>query len=70
MTGRASFDIRAFVIFEEKIHTASDLDNDEDVSLNNDRFRPDRLRPMLSFEESGCFCDDQAAKRRLLSTAD
>ena len=47
---RKSFDIRAFIVF------------DEEVSSNNDRFSTERTRPMLSFEESGCFCDKQAAK--------
>ncbi len=48
---RKSFDIRAFIVFEEE------------VPSNNDRFSPDRIRPILSFEESGCFCDEQAEKR-------
>ena len=48
---RKSFDIRAFIVF------------DEEVSSIDDRFSPERTRPMLSFEESGCFCDEQAAKR-------
>ena len=50
-TLRRSFDIRAFILFDSK------------VSNNNDRYAPGRTRPILSFEESGCFCDDQAAKR-------
>jgi len=48
---RKSFDIRAFIVF------------DEEVSSRSDRFSPERSRPILSFEESGCFCDEQAAKR-------
>ena len=48
---RKSFDIRALIVF------------DDEVSDNNDRFSPERTRPVLSFEESGCFCDKQAAKR-------
>ena len=48
---RESFDIRALVVF------------DEIVQHNKDRFRPERVRPVLSFEESGCFCDEQAMKR-------
>uniref|UniRef100_A0A7S4JLH8 Uncharacterized protein n=1 Tax=Odontella aurita TaxID=265563 RepID=A0A7S4JLH8_9STRA len=49
---RYSFDIRAFIVF------------DEVVSKDNDRYSPDRLRPVLSLEESGCFCDEQARKDR------
>ncbi len=48
---RESFDIRALVVF------------DEVVDESKDRFQQDRLRPVLSFEESGCFCDEQAEKR-------
>ena len=48
---RKSFDIRALIVF------------DDEVSDNHDRFSPERTRPVLSFEESGCFCDKQAAKR-------
>ena len=50
---RTSFDIRAFIVF------------DEEVSPPSDRFTADRTRPMLSLEESGCFCDEQAAKRNI-----
>ena len=50
---RESFDIRALVVF------------DEVVEESKDRFQPDRVRPVLSFEESGCFCDEQAEKRSL-----
>mmetsp|Transcript_8194 Transcript_8194/g.11791 ORF Transcript_8194/g.11791 Transcript_8194/m.11791 type:complete len:383 (-) Transcript_8194:208-1356(-) len=48
---RESLDIRAFIVF------------DEEVSSHTDRFSSDRSRPILSLEESGCFCDEQAAKR-------
>ncbi len=48
---RESFDIRALVVL------------DEDVPLEMDRFHAGRLRPLLSLEESGCFCDEQALKR-------
>ena len=48
---RKSFDVRAFVVFDEK------------VPQQLDRFRDDRIRPILSFEESGCFCDKQAEER-------
>ncbi len=48
---RESFDIRALVVF------------DEIIDENNDRFHPNRIKPVLSFEESGCFCDEQAEKR-------
>merc|ERR1719491_565753 len=48
---RRSFDIRALVVFEEK------------VPGELDRFRTHRPRPILSLEDSGCFCDDQAASR-------
>lgn len=50
-TLRRSFDIRAFILF------------DSEVSISNDRYTPGRTRPILSFEESGCFCDEQTAKR-------
>lgn len=49
--GRRSFDIRALVLL------------DKDVPNELDRYRRNRTRPVLSFEESGCFCDEQAAKR-------
>jgi len=49
---RASFDIRAFVIF------------DEIVSPELDRFHENRLRQDLTLEESGCFCEEQAAKQK------
>jgi len=48
---RKSFDIRALVVL------------DEAVPEQLDRFRTNRTRPFLSFEESGCFCDEQAAIR-------
>mmetsp|Transcript_32413 Transcript_32413/g.59592 ORF Transcript_32413/g.59592 Transcript_32413/m.59592 type:complete len:244 (+) Transcript_32413:679-1410(+) len=48
---RRSFDIRAFIVF------------DESVPEDNDRYSPGRLRPGLSLEESGCFCDEQARRR-------
>ena len=48
---RRSFDIRALVVL------------DETVSRDPDRFSSDRTRPILTFEESGCFCDEQAVKR-------
>ena len=50
-SGRVSFDIRALVLL------------DEEVPLELDRFNPMRTRPILSLEESGCFCDEQAEKR-------
>lgn len=48
---RRSFDIRVFIVLEEC------------VPKHLDRFSPDRIKPVLSFEESGCFCDEQAAIR-------
>ena len=48
---RRSFDIRALVVLNEV------------VANEFDRFREDRTRPGLSFEESGCFCDEQADER-------
>lgn len=54
---RKSFDIRAFVVF------------DESVPNELDRFNSDRTRPVLSFEESGCFCDEQAEDRKQKRTA-
>jgi hypothetical protein len=50
---RTSFDIRAFIVL------------DENVPVELDRFTPNRSRPILSFEESGCFCDEQAAKKEI-----
>ena len=49
---RTSFDIRAFLVFNES------------VPGELDRFSKDRSKPILSFEESGCFCDEQAEKRK------
>jgi len=45
---RKSFDIRAFIVF------------DEVVPPQRDRFSNKRTRPSLTKEESGCFCDEQA----------
>ena len=50
---RESFDIRALIVF------------DEIVPQDVDRYTPSRQMPLLSFEESGCFCDEQAEKRLL-----
>lgn len=50
--GRKSFDIRALILL------------DEDVPAEADRYRSGRTRPVLSFEESGIFCDEQAKKRK------
>jgi hypothetical protein len=47
-----SFDIRALIVLNE------------DVPEELDRYRDGRTRPVLSFEESGCFCDQQAEKKR------
>jgi len=52
MQPRKSFDIRAFIVFDEK------------VPPELDRFHRSRLRPKLSLEQSGCFCEEQAEKRR------
>jgi hypothetical protein len=49
---RTSFDIRALIVLNE------------DVPEELDRYRDGRTRPVLSFEESGCFCDQQAEKKR------
>uniref|UniRef100_A0A6U9W4J5 Uncharacterized protein n=1 Tax=Pseudo-nitzschia australis TaxID=44445 RepID=A0A6U9W4J5_9STRA len=48
---RESFDIRALIVF------------DEIIPPDKDRFHSERLRPVLSLEESGCFCDEQALAR-------
>jgi len=51
---RQSFDLRIFIVFEQLL------------SPNEDRFiisRNEKRRPLLSYEESGCFCDEQASKR-------
>ena len=50
---RMSFDCRALVVFENEM-----------VPKDIDRYCEDRLRPSLTLEESGCFCDEQADKRR------
>ena len=55
---RTSFDIRAFIVL------------DENVPVELDRFTPSRSRPILSFEESGCFCDEQAAKKEINKSTD
>lgn len=49
---RRSFDVRALVVF------------DNVVPNELDRYCNDRPRPVLTLEESGCFCDEQAAKRK------
>mmetsp|Transcript_15119 Transcript_15119/g.22660 ORF Transcript_15119/g.22660 Transcript_15119/m.22660 type:complete len:403 (+) Transcript_15119:207-1415(+) len=49
---RESFDIRALVVL-----------NDE-VPSELDRFDSTRMRPSLTFEQSGCFCEEQTLKRR------
>lgn len=51
---RRSFDLRAFVILNEKVPPSNDRFL---LSRNKDR------RPLLSHAESGCFCDEQAEKR-------
>ncbi|KAL3801368.1 hypothetical protein HJC23_006978 [Cyclotella cryptica] len=50
--GRRSFDIRALIIL------------DEVVPKELDRYTESRTRPVLTLEESGCFCDDQSEKRK------
>ena len=55
---RRSFDIRAFVLLDESVP--------EEV----DRFSLDRTRPILNFEESGCFCDAQAEEREREESSD
>ena len=50
---RMSFDCRALVVFANEM-----------VSKDIDRYCDDRLRPSLTLEESGCFCDEQADKRK------
>jgi len=52
-SARISFDCRALVVFENDL-----------VPKSIDRYCDDRLRPSLTLEESGCFCDEQAEKRR------
>ena len=51
---RKSFDIRAFLVFQTKPQSDS-----------SDRFSEQRIRPVLNYEESGEFCNQQAAKRGL-----
>jgi hypothetical protein len=55
---RTSFDIRAFIVL------------DENVPVELDRFTSNRSRPILSFEESGCFCDEQAARKEINESTD
>jgi hypothetical protein len=55
---RRSFDIRAFVVL------------DESVPEELDRFSSNRTRPVLTLEESGCFCDEQAAIRDFVSASE
>lgn len=50
---RMSFDCRALVVFENDM-----------VPKDIDRYCDDRLKPSLTLEESGCFCDEQADKRK------
>lgn len=49
---RTSFDIRVLILLNEN------------VPIEFDRYISSRTKPFLSFEESGCFCDEQAAKRK------
>jgi hypothetical protein len=51
LTRRESFDMRMLIVL------------DEQVPPELDRFHPSRKRPILSLEESGCFCDEQGEKR-------
>lgn len=51
---RTSFDCRALIVFEDV------------VPAELDRYCNDRSRPVLSLEESGCFCDSQAEERESL----
>ena len=55
---RRSFDIRAFVVL------------DESVPEELDRFSSNRTRPVLTLDESGCFCDEQAAIRDFVSASE
>ncbi|KAL9188185.1 hypothetical protein ACHAXT_006563 [Thalassiosira profunda] len=48
---RTSFDVRALLVL------------DEVIPKELDRFGANRTRPALTLEESGCFCDEQAAIR-------
>lgn len=48
---RKSFDVRALVVLNET------------VPEELDRYSANRIRPVLTFEESGCFCDRQAESR-------
>jgi hypothetical protein len=48
---RRSFDVRCFILF------------DEIVPKENDRYSDTRLASLLTQEESGCFCDEQAERR-------
>jgi hypothetical protein len=50
---RTSFDVRCFIIF------------DESLPADCDRYGENRLASLLTLDQSGCFCDDQAARRAL-----
>lgn len=54
---RKSFDVRALIVLDEVV--PGDLD----------RFSSDRPRPVLTLEESGCFCDEQAERRNKIKGA-
>lgn len=55
---RTSFDLRLFLVLKSE---------KEKLTPDKDRFRLSQrqhnIRPLLSLEDSGCFCDEQAAKR-------
>lgn len=48
---RSSFDVRCFIVFDDM------------VPEKCDRYSDDRLASLLTQEESGCFCDQQAERR-------
>eukprot|EP00586_Coscinodiscus_wailesii_P010814 CAMPEP_0172511684 /NCGR_PEP_ID=MMETSP1066-20121228/238193_1 /TAXON_ID=671091 /ORGANISM="Coscinodiscus wailesii, Strain CCMP2513" /LENGTH=101 /DNA_ID=CAMNT_0013291159 /DNA_START=465 /DNA_END=770 /DNA_ORIENTATION=- len=50
---RLSFDFRALVVYKSEI-----------VPERRDRYSVDRIRPVMSFEESGNFCNEQASERK------
>jgi hypothetical protein len=49
---RKSFDVRCFIVF------------DEHLPVDRDRYGENRLASLLTLDQSGCFCDAQAARRK------
>lgn len=64
---RQSFDIRALVVFSTNVDEGQPQQKTSSFNKNHnsrDRFTGHRTRPVLNLEESGAFCDQQAAQRK------